>query len=43
MTGGKYKGYDYLEIYYNDRSQVDDKIGWGLGGGFLSIHLSFVC
>ena len=43
MKGGKYKGYDYLEIYYNDWSHVDDKIGWGLCGGFILIQLSFVC
>ena len=28
---------DYLEIKLNDRNQVDDKIAWGLGGGFLSL------
>ena len=22
---------DYLEIKFNDRNQVDDKIAWGLG------------
>ena len=27
--------YDYLEIKFNDRNQVYDKIVWGLGGGFL--------
>ena len=25
------------------RNQVDHKIAWRLGGGFLSIHSSFVC
>ena len=32
----------YLEIKFNDRNQVDDKIVWGLGGGFLPLHSSFV-
>ena len=27
-----------LEIKFNNRNQVDDKIAWGIGGGFLSIH-----
>ena len=26
----------YLEIRTSDKNQVDDKIEWGLGGGFLS-------
>ena len=33
---------DYLEIKFNNRKQVDDKIAWGLGGGFLSFPSSFV-
>ena len=33
----------HLEIKCYERNQVDDKIEWGLGGGFLSIHLNFVC
>ena len=32
----------HLEIKFNDRNQGDDKNAWGLGGGFLSFHLSFV-
>ena len=31
------------EIKSNDKNQVDDKIEWGLSGGFLSFHSSFVC
>ena len=34
---------DNLEIKCNNRNQVDDKIMWGLGGGFLSLHSSYVC
>ena len=26
---------DYLEIKFNNRIQVDDKIAWGLGGGLF--------
>ena len=33
----------HLDIKFYDRNQVDDKISWGLDGGFLSIHESFVC
>ena len=33
----------FLEILFYDRNQEDCKIPWGLGGGFLSILLSFVC
>ena len=29
---------DYLEIKFNNRNQVNDKIALGLGGGFLSLH-----
>ena len=36
MTGVKKK--DYLEIEFNNRNQVDDKIAWGLGGGFLYLN-----
>ena len=32
-----------LEILFQDKNQVDDKIEWGLGEGFLSFHSSFVC
>ena len=31
----------YLEIKFNNRIQVDGKISWGLGGGFISLHSSF--
>ena len=34
---------DDLEILFQDTNQVDDKIAWGLGQGFLSFHPSFVC
>ena len=34
---------DFLEILLHDRNQVDHKISWGLGEGFLSIHSSLVC
>ena len=34
---------DYLEIKLYDRHQVDNKIAWGLGRGFLYLHSSFVC
>ena len=33
---------NYFEIKFNSRSQVDDKIAWGLDGGFLSFNSSFV-
>ena len=26
---------EYLQSKFNDRNQVDDKIAWGLGAGFL--------
>ena len=29
---------NYLEIKFNDRNQVYDKIVWGLVGEFLSFH-----
>ena len=32
----------YLEMKFNDRNLADGKIMWGLGEGFLSIHLSLV-
>ena len=28
----------YLEIKFSDRNQVNDKVEWGLDGGFLSFH-----
>ena len=28
---------DFLEILFYDKNQVDHKIAWGLGGGYLSI------
>ena len=34
---------NYLEIQLSDRNWVDDKIAWGLDGGLLSFHSSFVC
>ena len=42
LTLGSRTKYDFLEIPFNDRNQVYHKIAWGLGGGFLSIHSSFV-
>ena len=33
--------YDFLEILFYDRNQVDHKIARGLGRWFLSIHSSF--
>ena len=27
--------YNYLEIKFNNRNQVEDKMAWGLGGEFL--------
>ena len=33
---------DYLEIKFNNRNQVDDKIALGLRGGFLSLDSSYV-
>ena len=35
--------HDYLEIKFDEKSQVDEKIAWGLGGGYLSFHASVVC
>ena len=32
---------DFLEIKFNDKNQVNDKIALGLDGGLLSIHSSF--
>ena len=35
---------DYLEMKFNNRKYKEDvKIALGLGGGFLSLHSSFVC
>ena len=34
---------DFLEILFNDRNQVDNKIASQFDEGFLSIHSSFVC
>ena len=31
-----------LEILFKDKNQVDDKIAWGLGEGFLSFHSCYV-
>ena len=28
---------DYLELKFNIRNQIDDKIAWGLSGGFLPL------
>ena len=33
----------HFEIRFCDRNQVDDKIAWGLGEGFLLNYSSFVC
>jgi hypothetical protein len=33
---------DYLEINFNNRNQVDDKIASGLGAKFLYLNSSFV-
>ena len=33
----------FLEIKFNNRNHVDDKIAWGLGGEALYFHLNFVC
>ena len=32
-----------IEIKFNNRNYVDDKIVWGLGVGFLYFHSSFDC
>ena len=39
---------DILEILFYDKNQVDHKIVWGLGVGFLNIHsrsnaYQFIC
>ena len=34
--------YNYLDIKFNNRNQVDDKSAWELDGGFLSFLSSFV-
>ena len=31
---------DHLEIQFNNRNQLDDKIAWGIGGGFLFFQIS---
>ena len=31
------------EIMFYDRNQVELRIAWGLGGGFLNIHSNFDC
>ena len=31
-----------LEILFSDKNQVDDKIAYWLGEGFLSFHSSFI-
>ena len=33
---------DHIEIKFNDRNQVHDKIAWGVGGGVRCLHSSFV-
>ena len=33
---------NYLDIKFNNKNQVDDKIAWGLGGGFLFLDSSYV-
>ena len=37
-----YTKYDYLEIKFNDRNQLDGKIACGLGKDLLSFILGFV-
>ena len=33
----------HLEIKLYDKIELDDKIAWGLGGGFLCIYSGFLC